>query len=120
MNRPMGTEKPRLWKTTNNTTYPLGAWHGLVDGDDPLNDVGEGRKPARLDQTEELLAGDVGARPVRHHDGEVLGELEAQAATVLWMWKNLERKGQAREEEEADGKAKSRNSARRAVLKGAA
>jgi hypothetical protein len=98
----------------------LGAWHGLVDGDDPLNDVGEGRKPARLDQTEELLAGDVGARPVRHHDGEVLGELEAQAATVLWMWKNLECKGQAREEEEADGKAKSRNSARRAVLKGAA
>jgi hypothetical protein len=64
--------------------------------------------------------GDIGARPVRHHDGEVLGELEAQAATMLWMRKNSERKGQAREEEEeADGEAKSLTSARRAVLKGA-
>jgi hypothetical protein len=74
---------------------------------------------ARLDKTKELLAGDVGARPVRHYDGEVLGGLEAQAAAVLWMPKNTERKGQVREEEEADGKAKSRTSARRAVLKGA-
>jgi hypothetical protein len=24
MNRPTGTEKPRLWKATNETTYPLG------------------------------------------------------------------------------------------------
>jgi hypothetical protein len=31
---------------------------------------------ARLDQTEELLVGDIGARPVRHRDGEVLGELK--------------------------------------------
>jgi hypothetical protein len=48
-----------------------------------------------------------------------LGELEAQPAVVLWMQKNLERKGQVREEEEADREAKSRTSARRAVLKGA-
>jgi hypothetical protein len=62
--------------------------------------------------------GDIGARPVRHHDCVVLGELEAQAAAVLWMRKNSERKGQVREEEEADGEAKSRTSARRVVLKG--
>jgi hypothetical protein len=37
--------------------------------------------------------GDVGACPVRHHDGEVLGGLEAQAAAVLWMRKNSEHKG---------------------------
>jgi hypothetical protein len=47
-----------------------------------------------------------------------LGELEAQAAAMLWMQKNSERKGQVREEEEADGEPKSRTSARRAVLKG--
>jgi hypothetical protein len=35
------------------------------------------------------------------------------------MGKNSEHKGQVREKEEADGKAKSRTSARRAVLKGA-
>jgi hypothetical protein len=63
--------------------------------------------------------GDIGARLVRHHDGEVLGELEAQTAAVLWIQKNSERKGQAREEEEADGEAKSRSSAQCAVLKGA-
>jgi hypothetical protein len=38
---------------------------------------------------------------------------------VLWMQMNSERKGQVREEEEAGGEAKSRISARRAVLKGA-
>jgi hypothetical protein len=91
----------------------------LVGGDDPLNGVGEGRKLARLDQTEELLVGDIGARPVRHCDGEVLGELEAQAAVVLWMRKNSERQGANAIGEEADGEAKSRTSARCAVLKGA-
>jgi hypothetical protein len=85
--------------------------HGLVDGDASLDSVGEGRKLAHLDQTEELLVKDIGARPVRHHDGEVLCELEAQTAAVLWMRKNSECKGQAREEEEADGEAKSRTSA---------
>jgi hypothetical protein len=37
--------------------------------------------------------------------------------TRLWMRKNSERRGQAREEEE-DGKAKFRTSAQHAVLKG--
>jgi hypothetical protein len=64
--------------------------------------------------------GDIGARPVRHHDGEVLGELEAHALVVLWMRMNSERKGPVREEEEAGGEAKSRTSARCTVLKGAA
>jgi hypothetical protein len=52
---------------------------------------------ARLDETKELLAGDVGACPVRHCDGKVLAELEVQAAMTLWMRKNSELKGQARE-----------------------
>jgi hypothetical protein len=77
MNRLARTEKPHSWKTTNDTTYPLGGRHGLVSGDDRLDSVGEGRKLARLDETEELLAGDVGAHPIRHHNGEVLGGLEA-------------------------------------------
>jgi hypothetical protein len=51
--------------------------------------------------------GDVGACPVRHHRNEVSRGLEAQAAAVLWMWKNSEHKGRVREKEEADGKAKS-------------
>jgi hypothetical protein len=72
----------------------LGAWHELVGGDNPLDGVGEGRKLARLDKTEELLAGDIGPRPVRHHGSKVLGGLEAQAAAVLWMRKSSERKGQ--------------------------
>jgi hypothetical protein len=71
-----------------------------------------------LDKTEELLAGNVGARPVQHRDGGVLDGLEEQAAAALRMRKNLERRGQAQGEEEEDGKAKSRTSARRAVLKG--
>jgi hypothetical protein len=93
------------------------AWHRLVGGNDPLDGIGEGRKLAHLDQTEELLVGDIGARPVGNHDSEVLGELEAHTAAVLRMRKNSERKGQVREEE-ADGEAKSRTSAPRAVLKG--
>jgi hypothetical protein len=51
--------------------------HGLISGDDPLDDVSEGRKLARLDQTEELLVGNIGARLVRHHNSEVSGGLEA-------------------------------------------
>jgi hypothetical protein len=74
---------------------------------------------AHLDQMDELLVGDNGTRPVRHHDSEVLGKLEAQAAAVLWMLKNSKHKGQVREEEEADGEAKSQTSTRRAVLKDA-
>jgi hypothetical protein len=71
------------------------AWHGLVGGDDPFDSLGEGRQLARLDETKELLARDVGARPVRHHDGEVLGDLGTQAAVALWMRKNSELKGRA-------------------------
>jgi hypothetical protein len=73
------------------------AWHGLVDGYDPFDGLGEGRQLARLDEMKELLAGDVGARPVRHCDGEVLGELEVRAAAALWMRKNSELKGRGRE-----------------------
>jgi hypothetical protein len=56
--------------------------HGLIGGNDLLDDVGEGRNLALLNETEELLVGDIGARLVRHHDGEVLGELETQAMAV--------------------------------------
>jgi hypothetical protein len=51
-----------------------------------------------------VLAGDVGASPVRHHNGEVSGEPKTQAATAMWMRKNSELKGQARRRKEADGK----------------
>jgi hypothetical protein len=57
MNRPVGTRKPRSWKATNDTTNPLGARHGLVAGELPLNGGSEWRKLARLDKTEELLVG---------------------------------------------------------------
>jgi hypothetical protein len=84
MNRSEGTEKPRSWKATNDTTYPPGrAWHGFVDRNDPLNDLGEGRQLARLNETKKLLAGDSGARPTRHHAGEVSGELGTRAAAVM-------------------------------------
>jgi hypothetical protein len=76
MNQPAGTEKPRSWKVTNDTTYPPGrAWHGLIGGDDPLNSLGEGWQLARLNETKELLAGDSGAHPARHHASEASGEL---------------------------------------------
>jgi hypothetical protein len=73
---------------------------------------------SRFDKVEELLAGNIGACPFRHHDGEALGGMEAQAAAAWRMQKSSERRGQTREEEE-DGMAKSRTSTRRAVLKGA-
>jgi hypothetical protein len=57
-------EKPRSWKSTNDTTNPLGARHGLVTEDLPLDGGGERRKLSRLDKTEELLMGNVGARLV--------------------------------------------------------
>jgi hypothetical protein len=46
MNGPAGTEKPRSWKATNDTTNPLGARHGLVAGNLPLDSGGERRKLA--------------------------------------------------------------------------
>jgi hypothetical protein len=77
MNRPAGTEKPRSWKATNDTTNPLGERHGLITGDLPLDGSGERKKLARLDETEELLAGNVGACPIRHRGSRVPGGQEA-------------------------------------------
>jgi hypothetical protein len=85
MNRPAGTEKSRSWKATNDTTNPLGARHGLVAGNLPLDNGGEHRKLARLNETKELLAGNVGVCLVRHRDGGVSGGLEAQEAVALQM-----------------------------------
>jgi hypothetical protein len=65
-----------------------------------------------------LLAGDVGARPVRHLSSEVLDGLQARAATALWTRKNSEHGGRVREKEEAEGKANSKPRTRRATLKG--
>jgi hypothetical protein len=62
---------------------PGRAWHGLVGRDDPLNILGEGRRLARLNEMKELLTGDIGARPARHHAGEVSGELGTQAAMAM-------------------------------------
>jgi hypothetical protein len=106
MNRPAGMEKPHSWKATNDTTYPLGARHRLVAGDLPLDGSGERKKLARLDETEELLAGNVGACPVRHRDGGVSGGLGAQGAVALRMRKSSESRMQVREDED-DGKLKS-------------
>jgi hypothetical protein len=98
---------------------PLGARHRLVAGNPPLDGIGEWRKLACLDKTEELLAGDIGARPIRHQGNEVLSGLEAQVATLLRMRKSSEHREQVREEEEEEEKTKSQTSARCAVLKGA-
>jgi hypothetical protein len=85
MNRPVGTEKLCSWNATNNSTNPLGARHRLVAGDPPLHGGGERRKLVRLDDTEELLAGHIGAHPVRHRGGEGLGGLKAQEVVMLRM-----------------------------------
>jgi hypothetical protein len=63
INRPAGTEKPRSWKAMNDTTYPLGG-HGPVAGNPPFNGGGEQRKLSCFDKAEEMLTGNVGARPV--------------------------------------------------------
>jgi hypothetical protein len=39
---------------------------------------------ARLNKTKELLAGDVGTRPVRHLVDEVLDGLQVRAAMAQW------------------------------------
>jgi hypothetical protein len=80
------------------------AWHGLISRDKPIDGLNEGRQLARLNKTKELLTGDVGACPVRHHDDEVSGELETQAATAMWMRENSELKGRARERKEPNEK----------------
>jgi hypothetical protein len=67
-----------------------GARHGLIAGNLPLHGDGERRKLDRLDETEELLAGNVGACPVQHHGGGVSGGLEAQEAMALRMRKSSE------------------------------
>jgi hypothetical protein len=78
------------------------AWHGLVGRDDPLDSLGEGRQLARLNKMKELLAGDIGAHPARHHAGEVSGELGTQAKVAMWRRKNSELKGQARGRKEVN------------------
>jgi hypothetical protein len=74
----------------NDTTNPLGSQHGLIVGDLPLDGGSERRKLAHLDKMEELLAGNVGAYPVRHRGSGVPGGLEAQETATLWMGKNSE------------------------------
>jgi hypothetical protein len=95
----VGTEKPRSWKATNDTTNPLGAQHGFVSRNTPLHGGGERRKLASLDETEELLAGHLGVRPVQHRDSGVSGGLGAQEVVALWMQKSTESGMRAREEE---------------------
>jgi hypothetical protein len=51
---------------------------------------------------EEVLAGDSGARPARHHAGETSFELGTQAV-AMWRRKNSELKGQARGRRKANG-----------------
>jgi hypothetical protein len=82
MNRPVGTEKPRSWKVTNETTYPLGG-HGTDSSPDTFHStvtVSGGSCPAstRL----QLVARHVGSRPVRHGDSKVSSESVAQAVAV--------------------------------------
>jgi hypothetical protein len=50
-------KKSRSCKATNDTTNPLGARHGLVARNLPLDGGGERRKLARFDKTEKLLVG---------------------------------------------------------------
>jgi hypothetical protein len=95
MNRPAGTEKPRSWKATNDTTNRLGARHKLIAGNLPLDGGGERRKLANLDKMEDLLAENVGACPVRHRGSRVPSGLEAQEAVALWMRKNSESRERA-------------------------
>jgi hypothetical protein len=85
-----GDGEAALVGATNDTTNPLGARHGLVAGNLPLDGGGERRKLARLNETEELLARNVGACPVRHRGGGASGGLEAQEAVVPRMRKSLE------------------------------
>jgi hypothetical protein len=74
---------------------------------------------AYLDKTEELLAGNVGVRPIRHRGSKVLGGLEAQAAAVLRMRKISECRGQERDGRRRRWEGRVPNQRRRAVLKGA-
>jgi hypothetical protein len=82
---PYGNKEAALVEGHERHHIPRGrARHGLVGGNDPLDGVGEGRKLARLHQAKELLVGDVRAHPVRHHGGEVSGELETRVVATLW------------------------------------
>jgi hypothetical protein len=100
-----GDKKAALMEGHERHHVPAGrAWHGLVGGDDPLDSLSEGRQLARLNETKELLTGDIGAHPARHHAGEVSGELGTQATVVMWRPKNSELKGQARGRKEANRK----------------
>jgi hypothetical protein len=52
---------------------PGRAWYGFS----------EGRQLASLDETKKLLVGDSGARPTRHHAGEVSGEPGTRAVAAM-------------------------------------
>jgi hypothetical protein len=58
---------------------------GLVTGNLPLHGGGERRKLVHFDETHQLLAGHIGAHPVRHHSGGVSGGLKAQVMVALRM-----------------------------------
>jgi hypothetical protein len=83
-----------------------GGRHGLIAGNLPLHDGCERRMLARLDETEELLVGNVGACQVRHRSSGVSGGLGAQEAVALRM-RNSSESGMRAQEEEDDGKVKS-------------
>jgi hypothetical protein len=104
-----GDEEAALVEDHERHHEPLGARHGLVAGNLPLNSAGERRKLARLDETEELLAREVGAHPVRHRS-RGSGGLEVQEAVARRMQKNSESRELARDEED-DGKTKSQTCA---------
>jgi hypothetical protein len=66
---PSGDGEAAFMEGHEQHNEPLrGARHGLVTGNPPLHNGGEQRKLAHLNEMEELLAGHVGARLVRHHD----------------------------------------------------
>jgi hypothetical protein len=51
---------------------------------------------ARLNETKQLLAGHIGARPIRHRDGGVSAGLEAQEVVALRLRKSTGRGMQAK------------------------
>jgi hypothetical protein len=117
MNRPAGTEKLHSWKATNDTTNPLGG---------ATQTRRQGPSTQRRRRVEEVgpPQRDRGATRGKHWSAysstsqqRGLGRAGSARAVVLQMQKNSKSKGHTREEEE-DGKAKSRTSARHVILKG--
>jgi hypothetical protein len=68
---------------------PLGrARHRLIAGHLPLHGGGEWRELARLNEMKQLLAGHIGASPVRHCGDGVSSGLKAQEVVASRMWKS--------------------------------